>query len=61
MKIKQLSAFPIGVVLLAITILMDRYLPVNNVVDFIQGMLLGLSLVLLFKYYYKRSRKTVCN
>jgi uncharacterized membrane protein YoaK (UPF0700 family) len=61
MKIKQLSSFPIGVLLLAIVILMERYLPVNNLMDFIEGLLLGLSMVLLFNYFFKHSRMTVCN
>ena len=61
MKNISLSAFPFGMVLLAIAILMDRYLPENNLVDFIDGLLLGLSLVLNIGYVFNCSRKTLCS
>jgi len=61
MKIKQLLAIPIGIVLLAIVILMDRYLPGNNLLDFIQGLLMGLSLVLIIGYLLNGSRNAICN
>ena len=61
MKNISLSAFPFGMVLLAIAILMDRYLPENNLVDFIDGLLLGLSLVLNIGYVFNCSRKILCS
>jgi len=61
MKIKQLSPIPIGIVILAIAILMQRYLPGNDLVDFIQGLLIGLSIALNLRYVFIHSRKTLCS
>ncbi len=59
MKYKQFSELPIGVLLLAIALLIERFLPENNVFDFTVGLLIGLSIVLNLKYAYKRSKKTL--
>jgi hypothetical protein len=59
MKYKQYSELPIGVLLLAIALLIERFLPENNVFDFTVGLLIGLSIVLNLKYAYKRSKKTL--
>jgi hypothetical protein len=59
MKYKQLSSQPIGLLLLAIAILIERFLPENNGLDFIAGFLFGLSIVLNISYIYKRSKKTL--
>jgi len=61
MKIKQLSAIPIGIVLLGIDIMMRRYFHVNNLEDFIQGLLIGLSIALNLRYVFNHSRKIVCS
>ena len=46
MKLKYILALPPGMVLLAIAILMEKFLPSNNFNDFIEGLLSGLSVVL---------------
>jgi hypothetical protein len=59
MKIKQFLTLPLGLILLATAILIERYGPDNNLLDFIAGFLFGLSIVLNMRYIYTRSRKTV--
>jgi hypothetical protein len=56
LKSKQLLAMPIGVILLAIAILMGRYLPSNNILDFIEGLFIGLSIVLNIYYVVVTSK-----
>ena len=46
MKLKYLLSLPVGMVLLAIAFLMDKFLPGNTYLDFIEGFLIGLSVVL---------------
>jgi hypothetical protein len=52
MKNKKLLALPIGMILLGIGILMEKFLPGNNVLDFIEGFLIGLSMVLNIYYIF---------
>jgi hypothetical protein len=57
MEHKQLLAMPIGMILLAIAILMERYLPANNILNFIEGLFTGLSIALNIYYVFVISRK----
>ena len=59
MKIRQLSGWPLGAGLFALAILMNRLLPSSDLFDFIEGFLIGLSIILNLKYAFKRSRKTL--
>ncbi|GEM_PF-2471785 len=59
MKFRQLSEWHWGVGLFAIALVMNRFLPSNNLFDFIEGLLTGLSIVLNLQYAFKRSRKTL--
>lgn len=45
MQQKYVLTLPLGMILLTISILMDKYLPSNNILDFIETFLIGLSLV----------------
>lgn len=54
---KQLLALPIGMLLLAIALLMEKFLPGNNFLDFTEGFLIGLSIVLNIYYLIGTSRK----
>lgn len=56
MKLKQVS-LPVGVMLLAIAILIDKYLPQSNLLDFIQGLCTGLSIVLNCYYIFSLARQ----
>lgn len=58
MKLKQALAMPIGMLLLAVAILMGKFLPHNNLFDFIVGMLTGLSIVLNIYYIVTISHKS---
>lgn len=58
MKFKKLSGWQIGVGLFAIVLLMNRFLPANNLFDFIEGFLTGLSIVLNLRYAFTRSWTT---
>jgi Ca2+/Na+ antiporter len=61
MKIEEVLARPIGMVFLAIAILIEKFLPANNVLDFIEGLLMGLSVILNIYYcgilYQKNEKK----
>jgi len=59
MKYKQALALPIGLILLAIALLIERFFPENDGLDFIAGFLIGISIVLNLIYIYKRSKKTL--
>ncbi|MCX6236061.1 MAG: hypothetical protein NTY07_00660 [Bacteroidia bacterium] len=57
MKRQQVLALPIGMICLAIAILMEKFLPANNFLDFIEGLLTGLSIVLNIYYIFAVSHK----
>jgi hypothetical protein len=57
MKTKDVLAMPIGLILVAIAILMMKFLPGNSVFDFTEGFLIGLSIVLNIYYIFAVSRK----
>jgi hypothetical protein len=46
MKRKQLLTMPIGVLFLAIALLIGRFLPGNNLFNFLEGLFIGLSIAL---------------
>jgi hypothetical protein len=58
MKLKQALAMPIGMILLAIAIIMGKFLPHNNIFDFVVGILTGLSIVLNLYYIFIISQKS---
>ncbi|HAH25478.1 MAG TPA: hypothetical protein DCL77_17270 [Prolixibacteraceae bacterium] len=61
MKDKRLLVLPIGIVFLGISILMERFLPPTDLFDFLEGLLIGLSIALNLRYVFIRSRKTLCS
>ena len=58
MKKQNLLAMPIGIILMAIAIIMIKFLLSNNIYDFIEGVLIGLSIVLNLFYMYFISKKS---
>jgi hypothetical protein len=58
MKTKDVLAMPIGLTLLAIAILLMKFLPATSVFDFTEGFLIGLSIVLNIYYIYAVSQKS---
>jgi len=59
MKCNQLSTLPFGVLLFAIALLIERFLPENNVFDFIAGFLIGFSIVINLGSFFKHLKKTL--
>jgi hypothetical protein len=57
MKRKQLLAMPIGVLFLALALLIGRFLPSNNIFNFMEGLFIGLSIVLNVYYVIVTSKK----
>ena len=60
MKLKYALTLPLGMILLAIGIIMEKFLPSSPILDFIEGLLFGLSIVLNIYYIASlihRSRK----
>jgi hypothetical protein len=57
MKQKQLLTLPIGLILLAVGIMIERFFPEKDGSDFIAGFLIGMSIVLNLTYIYKRSKR----
>jgi predicted Kef-type K+ transport protein len=57
MKLKQILSLPIGVILLAVAILMEKFLPETRTLDFIEGILMGLSIVFTITYIIMVSKK----
>lgn len=47
---KQLASIPAGMIFLVFAILIDRFLPQTNFLDFLAGMSTGLSIVLNVRY-----------
>jgi len=58
MKLKYILTLPLGMVLLAIAILMGKFLPAGNYLDFIEGFLIGVSVVLNLYYIVAIIRHT---
>jgi hypothetical protein len=58
MKLKQALAMPIGMLLLAVAILMGKFLPHSKIFDFVEGILTGLSIVFNIYYIVAISQKT---
>lgn len=46
MKPRYILTLPLGMILLAIAIILGKFAPSGNFIDFIQGLLLGMSVVL---------------
>ena len=57
MKVKQILNRPIGFILLALAILIDKFLPQSNPLDFMCGLFTGLSLVANGYYIFVVSKK----
>ena len=57
MKFKQILAMPIGMLLLAIAILIKKFLPDSNLFSFLEGFLIGLSIVLNIYYIIVMTQK----
>jgi len=57
MKLQQVLALPVGMICLAVAILMEKYFAGNNYLDFIEGLLTGLSVVLNIYYIFAVYRK----
>lgn len=57
LKLRQGLTFPLGLTLLAIAILIERYFSGSDFVDFIAGFLFGLSMVLNCNFIYTISRQ----
>jgi len=57
MKLKKALTMPVGALLLAIAIMLEKFLPGSNLLDFIEGFLIGLSIVLNLYYVIVVSRK----
>jgi len=53
----QLLTLPVGLILLAASILMGKFLPSTPAIDFTEGFLIGLSLVLNVYYIFFRVTK----
>jgi len=58
MKTQNFLTMPIGIILMAIAIIMIKFLPGNNIFDFIEGLLIGLSIALSISYMYTNSKKS---
>jgi len=56
-KLMQKLALPIGIVMLAIALIMEKFLPSTPFFDFTEGFLMGLSIVLNVYYLVAVSRR----
>jgi hypothetical protein len=52
MKFQKILSLPIGMICLSLGILIDKFLHSNNILDFIEGFLCGLSIVLNIYYIF---------
>lgn len=60
MKIKQILAIPFGMLLLVIAILARKFFPENDALNFIEGMLIVMSILLNISYIiaiYQKSKE----
>jgi hypothetical protein len=57
LKNKQALSLPLGAGFLAIGLVLGRFLPGNNLSDFLQGFLVGLSIVLNLSDAFSRFKK----
>ena len=56
-KLEKLLVTPIGVILLALSLIATRFFPACPFIDFLSGLLVGLSLVLNVYYIIIISKK----
>jgi uncharacterized protein YqhQ len=61
MRLQQVLVLPIGMILLTSALLMEKYLPANNLLDFIEGLFTGLSIVLNIYYIFVVSKMKQLN
>jgi hypothetical protein len=60
MKYQKFSTLPIGLMFFAIALVMERFLPLCNLVNFSCGLLIGLSIVLIIYHFgilYQKQEK----
>ena len=57
--IKKIQVFPLGVLLLAIALLMQRFVSPGPLSDFMEGLLFGLSLVLNIRFIVDKLKNKV--
>jgi hypothetical protein len=60
MKRRQLLSMPFGVLFLAIALLIGKFLPDYNIYNFLEGLFIGLSIVLNIYYLavvYKKNKE----
>lgn len=57
MKNRHLQDARLGIGLLALALLMGQFLPSSNLLDFMQGALMGLSIVFNLRYGFRRFGK----
>ena len=60
-NLTHVLAMPIGMILLAIAIILNRFLPENNVNDFLIGFLFGLSIALNIYYIFISVKRNKSN
>jgi hypothetical protein len=53
----QILSLPIGLILLAIAIVVQQYVPSNGNIDFFVGLLFGLAIILNIYYIYCKAKK----
>jgi hypothetical protein len=56
-KLHQILSMPIGMILLALAIIINRFLPESSIFDFISGLFFGLSIVLNVYYIFVTVKK----
>lgn len=65
MKLPKVLAQPVGMILLAIALMMEKFLPATTLFDFIKGLFFGISIILNIYYivivFQKTKLEDACN
>ena len=54
----KILAIPVGIIMLATAIILEKFAPQNGILDFFIGMLVGMSIVFNIYYIYIKARRS---
>lgn len=57
-SLSKILAIPVGIIMLALAIILEKFVPQSGILDFFIGMLLGMSIVFNIYYIYIKARRS---
>ncbi len=57
-SLSKILAIPVGIIMLALAIILEKFVPQSGILDFFIGMLVGMSIVFNIYYIYIKARRS---